>query len=79
MPTQEKSPRISENKEIMEESQKWVEAEHSAKSPLQTLAPVAKNITKTDIKKLSSDQCCLISWYCFINFARDYSCYRDTR
>ena len=62
----------------MKESQKWVEAKHSAQSPLQTLAPVVKNITKTDIKKLSSDQCCLIS-DCFINFVRDYSCYRDTR
>ena len=60
-PTQEKSPRISENKEIMEESQQWVQAEHSTQSPLQTLVPVAKNITKTDIKKLSSHQCCLIS------------------
>ena len=45
----------------MKESQKWVEAKHSAQPPLQTLAPVVKNITKTDIKKLSSDQCCLIS------------------
>ena len=45
----------------MEKSHEGVEAEHSTQSPLQTLAPVAKNITKTDIKKLSSHQCCLIS------------------